>query len=197
MKLEIEQRFAINVARVRNLITLYDSRAPATGQGRRTVEDTDLLRAGVVLLHASMEDVIRSVLEWKLPSAPPEKLKGTPLVGSVGEKFTMPDLAAHRGKTVDDVLAESVTASLLRSNYNHPGEVDDALERVGLPKALVDPVRDKLASAMSRRHWIVHRADRNEGKGSGYHAARPLQKRTVETWLGAVEQLGRSILGSC
>jgi hypothetical protein len=49
MKHEIEDRLAINLARVRNLIARY----PATGSGRRSVTDSDLLRAAVVLLRTS------------------------------------------------------------------------------------------------------------------------------------------------
>ena len=65
MKQDIEDRLTINLRRVRNLIARY----PATGSGRRSVEDSDLLRAAVVLLHATLEDVVRGVLEWKLPGA--------------------------------------------------------------------------------------------------------------------------------
>lgn len=194
-KADIEQRFAINLGRVKGLIALYDSRAPAAGQGRRSVADTDLLRAAVVLLHASLEDVVRSVTEAKLPTAAADKLAGVPLPGGSAEKFTMPELAKHRGKTVDALVAESVIASLQRANYNHPGDVERALEQVGIAKAAVDLVRDKLASMMSRRHWIVHRADRGAATGgSGNFAARSLQKSTVETWLTAVEELGKDIL---
>ena len=49
---------------------MYTTRA-GTGQGRRSVQDTDILRAAVVLLHATLEDLLRSLADWKLPTAEP------------------------------------------------------------------------------------------------------------------------------
>jgi hypothetical protein len=95
------------------------------------------------------------------------------------------------------VLDESVKASLLRSNYNHPGDIAEALDRVGLPRTLLDPVREKLGSMMGRRHWIVHRADRHDRQGPGHFVARSLQKPTVERWLAVVKKLGEQILVHC
>jgi hypothetical protein len=51
-----------NLKRVDNLISLY---GPAV-VGRRKVHDTDVLRAALVLLHAGMEDYLRSLLAWKI-----------------------------------------------------------------------------------------------------------------------------------
>lgn len=195
MKDDIGQRLETNLLRVKSLVDLYDSRGE--GKGRRTVADSDLLRAAVVLLHASIEDVVRSVTEWKLPDAPPEKLEGIALVNVDTEKFELKDLAAHRGKTVEDVIRASVVEDLERSNYNHPGQIKNALDRVGLSRAIVDPVQDQLGPMMKRRHWIVHRADRQDSAGSGHHAARTLKRQTVMTRVDAIEQLGRDILEAC
>jgi hypothetical protein len=50
---------------------------------------------------------------------------------------------------------------------------------------------------MKRRHWIVHRADRNTEKGTGHHPARSLQRATVSTWADAVEDFGSALLEKC
>jgi hypothetical protein len=50
---------------------------------------------------------------------------------------------------------------------------------------------------MKRRHWIVHRADRNDSQGSGHYKARSLQKPTVERWLNAVKEFGLDVLATC
>jgi hypothetical protein len=179
MKLDIESRFMQNLERVKHLVEVYQ--AAASGPGRGNVEATDVLRAAVVFLHATLEDLLRSLLEWKLPVAAAEHLRDVPLVGKdARSKFTLDDLAAHRGTTVDDLIARSVNASLEESSFNHPGEVERVLEKIGLSKALLDPVRDKLGPMMRRRHWIVHRADRNTAAGVGQHLARPLQQAAVE-----------------
>ncbi|MBI2375116.1 MAG: hypothetical protein HYV07_14055 [Deltaproteobacteria bacterium] len=195
MKEEIESRFKQNLERARHLVELYAE--VAAGQGRRAVETSDVLRAAVVFLHATLEDLVRSVLQWKLPFAPAESLKDVPLEGKKPRSsFTLEDIAGYRGQSVDDVIARSVSASLDESNFNHPGDIERALDRVGLPKSLVDPTRDELASMMRRRHWIVHRADRNHASGTGHHVARPLNRATVEKWFGALETFGNGILSS-
>lgn len=193
MKAEIESRFAENLERVKHLVDVYQN--AATGPGRRPVETTDVLRAAVVFLHATLEDLLRSLLDWKLPQAAAVHLKEVPLVGKKPRTtFTLDELAPFRGKTVDDLIARSVSASLEQSNFNNPAEVDRVLERIVLPTTLLDPYRDKLGPMMKRRHWIVHRADRNTASGRGHHAARPLQQAAVENWSQAVEQFGKDVL---
>jgi hypothetical protein len=123
------------------------------------------------------------------------RLKDVPLEGKKPRSgFTLDDLAAHRGKTVNDLIASSVSASLAESSFNHPGEVDRVLEKISLAKTLLDPYRDDLGSMMKRRHWIVHRADRNTTSGPGHHSALPLPQTTVVRWSVAMEQFGDDVL---
>lgn len=192
MKDEIETRFRANLARVKHLVKLYEE--AADGSGRRPVETTDVLRGAVVFLHATLEDLLRSVMAWKLPLAASEQLKDVPLAGKKPRStFTLDDLAAFRGITVDALISKSVESYLERSNFNDPGEVEGVLVRLGLPTALLDGRRDKLGPMMKRRHWIVHRADRNDATGSGQHVARTLQQSAVEAWSSAVEGFGNAV----
>jgi hypothetical protein len=156
MKTEIENRFNGNLERVEHLVALYETLT--TGPGRRPVDTSDILRSAVVFLHATLEDFLRSLLEWKLPSA------------------------------------QAIADHLERSNFNNPGDVSSVLESIGLMRSLLDPYRNKLGPMMKRRHWIVHRADRNNATGSGQHAALGLPKATVEAWSIAVKQFGTSVL---
>jgi hypothetical protein len=193
MKTEIENRFNGNLDRVEYLVALYET--GSTGSGRRAVDTSDILRSAVVFLHATLEDFLRSLLEWKLPTAQASYLKDVPLAGKKPRSaYTLEDLALFRGSTVDDLISRSVADHLDRSNFNDPGEVCAVLERIGLLPSLLDPYRGKIGPLMKRRHWIVHRADRNTATGSGQHAALGLQKATVETWLNAVKQFGTSVL---
>ena len=193
MKAELESRFGENLERVRHLLALY--RGEAAGPGRRAVETTDVLRAAVVFLHATLEDLLRTLLEWKLPLAAAEHLKEVPLEGKKPRSsFTLDELAVHRGKTVDEVIARSVAVNLEESSFSHPGEVYRVLEKVGLSRTLFDPYRIELGPMMGRRHWIVHRADRDKVSGRGHHAARPLPQATVEGWYRALEQFGTDVL---
>ena len=192
MKADIESRFVGNLDRVKRLVETYES--AASGSGRRPVDTSDTLRAAVVFSHATLEDLLRSLLAWKLPAAAPAHLKDIPLKGKKPRSsFTLDDLAPFRGSTIDDLISESVEAYLERSNFNDPGEVDYVLDRIGLKKALFDPYRDKLGPMMKRRHWIVHRADRNTAYGRGHHAARTLQQTTVEAWADALRRFGTDV----
>ena len=193
MKTEIENRFNGNLERVGHLVEIYETLT--TGPGRRPVDTSDILRSAVVFLHAALEDFLRSLLEWKLPSAQASYLKDIPLKGKKPRStFTLDDLAHFRGSNIDDLISHSIADHLERSNFNTPGDISSVLESIGLMRSLLDPYRDKLGPMMKRRHWIVHRADRNNATGSGQHAALGLQKATVEAWSIAVRQFGSSVL---
>lgn len=196
MKDEIARRFELNLGRAKSLVASYEGALPGAS-GRPSVATTDLLRGSVVFLHASLEDLLRSILAWKLPSAPPKQLEDIPLVGTMPRsKYTLADIAAHRGVTVDELVARSVAASLERSNFNDVAEVASALSGSGIPNAsaVVKPHGSNLAAMMSRRHWIVHRADRNRAQGSGHFAAQSLPPDLVETWVASVEAFGKAVL---
>lgn len=188
-------RFEGNLERVHNLVALYDKLTPQ-GRGRREVAATDLLRAAVVLLHASFEDLLRSLALWKLPGAAPEVLRELPALGKSDGKgrIGLEELARHRGRTVDELITNSVDAYLEKSNYNHPGDVKRLLVQCGLSEKLVAPFAGPLGTMMNRRHWIVHRVDRNYNQGSGQHLAKSLGKNNLILWIETTQGLGHAIL---
>lgn len=196
MKEQIEARFQRNLERVQALLELY--RAGITGAGHPPVHQADVLRAAVVFLHATLEDVVRSSLEWRLPDAAPEHLVEVTLLGCERRsKFTLVDLARHRGKTVAELLAESVIESLERSSFNQVNDLALALRRIQMdPLAILASHGDDLDGMMKRRHWIVHRADRDQQPGSDHLRTRLLSPMTVETWKNAVERFGAALLGA-
>jgi hypothetical protein len=196
MKQQIEQRFAQNISRVKNLVDIYRNQLAGPGKGRRGHQTTDVLRAATVLLHASLEDVLRSLAYWKLPAAAPAELDKVPLVGDKSLKFTLGALAAHRGKTIDDVIKESTDASLERSNYNNPGEVTNLLHAIGLNTVPLAPYMATLNLAMQRRHQIVHRADANPNPqpGRGNHRVASISPANLDDWMGNTEQFVQAVL---
>ena len=196
MKHQIEERFSLNIARVKNLVAIYRTQLAGPGQGRRGHLATDVLRAATVLLHASLEDVLRSLAYWKLPAAAAPDLDKVPLVGDKALKFTLGSLALHRGKTIDQVIKESTDASLERSNYNNPGEVTNVLQSIGLNTAPLAPYMATLSLAMQRRHQIVHRADANPNPqpGRGNHRVASISPTTLDGWLANTEQFVQAVL---
>lgn len=189
----IADRFQTNLGRVSGFLSHYDAVTDRT-RGRGSIAETDLLRAAVVFLHAALEDLLRSIAEERYPSASPEVLGRFPLIGSSKTNFTLKELAAYRDQTVAEVLGRSVAAALERTSFNNVGDIVRLLEETDLPKPLVDPHRGKLAALMSRRHLIAHRADRNDLRGKGQHAANSIAKSMVVLWSTSVKDFGTAIL---
>jgi len=195
MKQTIVDRFALNIARVQNLVTIYETTLAGAGRGRRSHQKTDVLRAAVVLLHASVEDVLRSLAYWKFPNAAVGILEQFPLVGNgPALKFNLGALAAHRGKSVDEVIKASVDSYLERSNYNNTIEVSSFLTQIGLNVAAVNHTYPLLDDVMKRRHQIVHRADKDEAGGQGNHMVRSLSPALVKNWVANVEVFVAAVL---
>lgn len=186
MKKEIQRKYKLNLDRVRNLVTIYDDHLSGDGKGRRSHQDTDVLRAATVMLHASLEEVLRSLAYWKLPHAKAEILEKISLVGEKNAKnIHLGILSKHRGKKVDDLIKESIDASLERSNYNNTKDVVDLLKSCGISHKGLEKYWAKLEEAMKRRHHIVHRADVNlEPKpGRGNHKVETISPTKLNDWI--------------
>jgi hypothetical protein len=193
---KIKENLDHNLARVENLVKTYESHPDAQGQGRKSTEVLDILRAGVVLLHATLEDVLRNIAYWKLPTAPATVLNNIPLVGSGPnpKKFQLGDLEPYRGRTIDDVIREAVHFHLEHSTFNNTNDIACLLQNVGVDVAQVNSTFNDLKDLMEQRHQIVHRADRKtEVSGSGDHEVRGINKHTVRDWAWAVKQFADSL----
>lgn len=193
----IRERFDKNLGRVDSLIASYDNLPSASQQGRRPVSDGDLLRAAVVFMHATLEDLLRSLEGWKLPTSAPDFLKDVPLAGHRvvnSPKFNLGDLVAFRHDAVNDLIQSSVNAYLLERNYNDPAHIRRAIEACGSDGSMVGPHAATLMAMMKRRHWIVHQMDRNSAVGPGQHAAQSIGRPLVQKWRDTLAQFGREVL---
>ena len=176
-------RIIKNLSRTNRLLT----------DSKRVREDSpesadDILRAIVVFLHASLEDFLRTVSQSLLPLAGESALNAIPLAGQSGrsEKFQLGRLVAHRGKLVDDVIRESVSEHLERSNYNNVGEIALLLETLGFNVAEHNKEFPQIESMMQRRHQIVHRADETKVPFFGIYNVQSIDPDEVWKWLMAV-----------
>jgi hypothetical protein len=193
MNSEIEVRFERNIVRVRHLVEIYQQTTPRR-QGRRTIQESDVLRAAVVLLHAAVEDVLRSLERRTLPNADSRVLNEIPLAGMHrAAKFNLGDLAKFRGKTVERVIDESVDGYLQRMTYNSAEEFAEVLTRLGVPVDEVNSEFRVLDQFMKRRHQIVHRADREDSRGRGRHGAASLSPAQVQQWSDVAERFIQAI----
>lgn len=172
---QIQERSIENLERVRNLVRIYDS-LPKDGK-KHGKHDTDLLRAAVVFLHATLEDFIRVIVGWKLPHATPEQIKKSDI------KVSMHQLANDKDSSISAFLTKSIEDILSRSTYNNKDDVAKALKSIGLDTKNYR-VSD-LETAMSRRHKIVHRGDRGGESEEG--KVNPIQAEHVMKWIENVE----------
>jgi hypothetical protein len=177
-----------NLNRVNGLVQIYDDLTKNT-KGRRSVLKSDILRSSVVLLHASLEELLREIARAYLPRAGEAELNDIPLKGlspsGRPEKFFLGKLAQFRGAMVDDVITLSVAAYLERSNYNNANEIAALLDSLGLDTSLVKPLFPQLNEIMARRHAIVHKADRPQSTGKGRHHASSITAAQVRSWVNA------------
>jgi hypothetical protein len=149
----------------------------------------DVLRAAVVLMHACFEDLVRTVAENLLPITDQNALREIALVGSPRGKsqFQLAQLFAHRGKTVDQLIKESVVAHLERSTFNSMTEVCELFERLHISLDAVKGEFAALDEMMMRRHQIVHRADKVRKLGSSAQVVAEIGVAQVTKWLDASE----------
>lgn len=192
-KTELEGRFRRNLARVEALETLYVTLI--NNRGRPTTPQTDILRAAVVFLHATLEDLLRGMEELRIAQRPQESFAKMPFFADgPAEKATLEDLAQHRGKTVDDLLRDAVLRRLERSNYNNIADIKTALKGAALECEAVENQAATLNALMTRRHHIAHRADEAVVRGVGHHALRPLDRGSVVNWRTTVDAVATEIL---
>src|SRR5215471_4852423 len=84
----------------------------------------------------------------------PNVLDKIGLLGSPGraEKFFLGKLATHRGKTVNQLIAESVEAHLDKRSFSNTDDISQLLGSVGVPVNEVDQCYPSLSELMSKRH---------------------------------------------
>jgi hypothetical protein len=188
MRAEILQRFQDNLARVDNLVTVYQNLGGG-GRGRRPLHAADILRGATVLMHASLEEVFRSVGKWRIPSLGEFALNDVPLVGvsetGRAEKFWLGKLAVHRTKSVQALIDESVVAHMNNFSINNPNDMAAFMRKVGVEPQPYDQHFAALAELIQRRHHIVHQADRNDQPGPGHQRARSISVAQVSEWATA------------
>lgn len=184
-----KSRFDQNLRRVERLVALYSGMQKAVrGKAAAELAYGDLLRSAVVLLHASLEDFLRSMASRYLPLAGQRALDEVPLLGSKSsrpEKFLLGQLASYRHLTVRQLLQQSVDAHLERSNYNSASEVAALLTRFGMDVEGFDEQLAAIDKMMLRRHRIVHRADRIGSKPRSSKRLESLKAEDVLGWTQA------------
>lgn len=129
--------------------------------------DGDFARAAVVLTHASLECFVRDIAKQGYHSAEPGPLRDRlldkiPFVGeeSSSTKYALARVAKHAGKSVDQLVADSINEYFASRTYNSTSELDGALKELGIDTAGLKQWYPDVQAMMKRRHRVVHEADR-------------------------------------
>jgi hypothetical protein len=150
-------RLAFNVGRVEKLVSAATELRP-----KSVLLAEDVLRSAVVLLHASLEDYLRTLAGAYLKFAPRSALNGIPLAGhgrERPEKFLLGALADYRERSVLELIALSIEEHLERKTYNNIEDIVALLQDLGCELDELRPYFRDLEEMIGRRHIIVHRAD--------------------------------------
>lgn len=182
-------RIVENLGRVQKLVNLYFLLKGSKDFSSNSAID-DILRASVVLAHATLEDFLRTLAANLLPEAGEQTLNQIPLAGTSSsgraEKFHLGRLTKYKGKSIDDVIAESILEHLEHSSYNSAADIASLLQSLGLKVSAVNHHFPLLEELMKRRHLIVHRADCAEPIGTQEQAVQSITPDEVINWTEAV-----------
>lgn len=179
--------FDKNFGRTKSLIQLYSSLTEGQ-KGRRTTETLDLLRVTIVMLHSTMEDFLRNILNWRLPiQADKDILSRIPLSTFITTdirktKFELGDLLSYddQSKTIQNIIAESIQAYLNTVSFNTVKDITGHLKNIKIEitnnKETIFPL---LEDMIQRRHNIVHQADRDYIIGGKIDKIKSIRLETV------------------
>jgi hypothetical protein len=193
MSLEVFVVVNTGLSRVRNLVDLHDQLSEMVDDSTET-QRSDVLRAATVLLHAVLEEFVRYVAARVLPLSSAERLSSISLPGFPrGSKFTLGDLVAHRGITIDALISRSVEDDLRKRSFSSLAQVLGVLRDGGIQLRERRVPAKTLQRLMERRHRIVHEADEVPERRPADHAPRAISRRQVNAWIRAVEQFVREV----
>ncbi len=175
-------RFILNRGRVERLLKLSTC-----------LDDSDaaeVLRAAVVLLHASLEDFLRSVAEQYWPFRDSTELDRVPLPGEDTVRKTSARVLRRYGeRTARDLLQEAVRAYLATYTVSDVKAVGRLLADLGVTDLSENVDMKQIEMLILRRHQIVHRADRVEGGDNETFEQAAVEHAAVHTWAECVAKL--------
>jgi RiboL-PSP-HEPN len=189
---QIEVRFGFNIERVNELITLYS-------ETKNEKHYKDVLRSAVVLLHASLEDLLREMIRIRATDDPTVLLDQlqfpNPKDASRNvENIKVSGLNMFRGKSVDELINICISNHLDRRSFNSKEDIIAALGPIGLQPNDYSTYYAEIDAAVKRRHKIVHESDRNSHGTDSHGKLIGIGAEGVSGWVDAVKEFGLKIL---
>ena len=186
---ELARRFHTNLGRVRNLLACHEALQQTVAP-----DPDDVLRAAVVLLHATLEDLLREA-ERLAMRADPANPKWTLRWPGGKDREGLGVLAAFLGQSTADVFELAITEHLELRTYNDFTQIVGALRGLGISTdGWAAGLQVDLNLMTRRRHAIAHRADQVVDPNTGAAWVPAISKDHIALWLSAVEAVGQRVL---
>ena len=191
--------FGENMQRAQSLISIYKILSEL--QNKKTaIHSTDILRAAVIFMHASLEELIRSLIITTYANAPQSEIDKIPLFSQrrsrQAEKFLLGALVEHKHLTIDHIIQKSVESYFQNQTFNNRSDLVRAMEIIGVKKGMAKKMLPTLDAMLDRRHQIVHRVDRPKSKDDQWVRATSLSPRHVEKWAKTTLEFGSLLITS-
>ena len=157
----------------------------------------DVVRAAIVFIHSALETSLREIIRVSL-KAKDLDISYIPLVAldeipSRKEKYTLKDLATHRGKTIEQVINESIDQYLRTLSFNNTTDIANGLKKIQLPSQTVEQYYSNLNDMIQRRHQIVHEGDLKRIRGSSLEFE-PVDLDKLLAWIDSTAKFFTEVL---
>lgn len=140
-----------NLNRTNELVTNYELTA-----------NKDILRLSVVFIHATLEDVLRNLIFFKLHQLEHNSaLLEVPLINTQGrkDKINLSDLIKYQSLTVKDLLVQSCLEYVDRLTFNNSNDILKWFDKFQITNKDITEYLSSIEELLQRRHKIVHNAD--------------------------------------
>lgn len=152
-------RFLINISRCYNLVGIAEKLVEFEEHDGAK----DVLRNVVVLLHATLEDLVRTAaIDRFLDFAPDEAISQIPVFlneSTFLSKTSLQELKQFGEKPASQIIKDSIRFELEKRSITNVDKLSGMMKTIGIDVSKCNESFSEIAEMMRRRHNIVHRAD--------------------------------------
>jgi hypothetical protein len=144
----------------------------------------DVARATIVFVHSSFETTLRAIVAIKLHEGAELKNISFP---ERKEKLSLEELSKYRGRTVDDIINESIDVYLRSLSFNSAHDLAKIFSWLEIPQDTFRKHYSNLDRMIKRRHQIVHEADNK--RNSTQFELEAVSIDDINAWHNAIAEL--------
>lgn len=195
MRDQLEDEFQQNTDRVKNLILAFQLLEENNIEDSETRKD--ILRAAVVFMHSTLEEIIRNLFIGLLPNGNNRHLNKIPFVGHEvhhPKGILLGHLKDFNGRFVENIILESIENYVDTLNVNNTTQLSTLFEMVEISTESLRQYFPELESLMKRRHQIVHQMDRSNELDPLMEPVTNIELQTVIDWQNALHDFFSELL---